>query len=150
MAAGWSTEATRALIAIWGEEIVQEQLDSVSWNRTIFKKIAASLRAKGFTYNYKQWRTKVKNLTAKYRKVINGLALSLSSIYNLCVRKVKDSNDITGNNRQKFVYFEPIDAILGTRATSRQVVLVENTTGLEMRNDVLLEGLHIHALKVRG
>ena len=80
MAAGWSTEATRALIAIWGEENVQEQLDSVSRNRTIFEKIAASLRAKGFTYDYKQCRTKVKNLTAKYRKVINALALSFSSI----------------------------------------------------------------------
>ena len=29
MAAGWSAEATRALITIWGEENIQEQLDNV-------------------------------------------------------------------------------------------------------------------------
>ena len=67
--AGWSTKATRALIAIWGEENIKEQLDNVSRNRTIYEKIAASLRAKGFAFDYNQCRTKVKNLTAKYQKV---------------------------------------------------------------------------------
>ena len=66
--AGWSSEATKALISIWGEQNIQEQLDGV-------RKIAAAMRAKGHRFDYKQCRTKVKNLTAKYRKVKHSLLL---------------------------------------------------------------------------
>ena len=69
--AGWSDEATCALIAIWGEHNVQEKLDGVSRNKTIYEKIPASMREQGYNYDYKQCRTKVKNLTAKYHKVSN-------------------------------------------------------------------------------
>ena len=78
MAAGWNAEATRALIAILGEENTQEHLDNVSRNKAIYEKIAAAMRAKGFNFDYKQCRTKIKNLTAKYRKVKNGLVLTFS------------------------------------------------------------------------
>ena len=45
--AGWSSEATKALISIWGEQNIQEQLDGVSRNKSIYEKIAAAMRAKG-------------------------------------------------------------------------------------------------------
>ena len=54
--------------------------------------------------------------------------MSFDKVHNW-YQKVKDNNNETGNNRQSFVYFELIDAILGTRATSQPMVLVENTTG---------------------
>ena len=38
MAIGWSTEVTQALIVIWREQNIQEQLDSVSGNETIHEK----------------------------------------------------------------------------------------------------------------
>ena len=38
MATGWSNNATRALLAIWGEENIQEQLDGVARNRDIYEK----------------------------------------------------------------------------------------------------------------
>ena len=41
-----------------------------------------------------------------------------------------------GNNRQLFIYFELINAIFGTRATSWPIVLVENTTGPDIRNEL--------------
>ena len=69
MAAGWSTDATRALIAIWGEQNIQQNLDGVTRNKTIFEKIAAAMKEKGYDFDYKQCRTKVKNLKAKYNKV---------------------------------------------------------------------------------
>uniref|UniRef100_A0A1X7V6C0 Myb/SANT-like DNA-binding domain-containing protein n=1 Tax=Amphimedon queenslandica TaxID=400682 RepID=A0A1X7V6C0_AMPQE len=69
MAAGWSAEATAALLAIWGEENVQEQLDGVARNRSIYERILSKLKEKSFNYNWKQCRTKVKNLTQQYRKV---------------------------------------------------------------------------------
>ena len=64
--------------------------------------------------------------------------MSFDKVYNWH-RKVKDNNNKTGNNRQSFVYFELIDAMLGTRAKSRPMVLVENTTGSNVRNE-LFEG----------
>ena len=64
----WSSEATKALISIWGEQNVQEQLDDVSRNKSIYEKIAAAMRARGHQFDYKQCLTKVKNLTTKYRK----------------------------------------------------------------------------------
>jgi len=39
MAAGWSVKATCALIALWGEHNVQEKLDGVSRNKTIYENI---------------------------------------------------------------------------------------------------------------
>ena len=69
MAAGWTVNATRALIAIWGEQNIQENLDGVSRNKKIFEKIAEAMKEKGYDFDYQQCRTKVKNLKAKYNKV---------------------------------------------------------------------------------
>ena len=69
MAAGWSTEATRALVSVWSQENVQSELDGVSRNRTIFERISKELRDKGYEKTWQQCRTKIKNLTQKYRKV---------------------------------------------------------------------------------
>ena len=67
--AGWNNSATRALIAVWGEQNIQEQLDGVARNRVVYEKVSASLLEMGFTFTWKQCRTKVKNLTQSYRKV---------------------------------------------------------------------------------
>ena len=69
MAAGWSTEATRGLLSVWGEQNIQSQLDGVVRNKIVYEKVAASLQELGFEYTWKQCRTKVKNLTQAYRKV---------------------------------------------------------------------------------
>ena len=83
------------------------------------------MRAKYFDFEYKQYQTKVKNLTAKYSKVKNRVPCRLIR-YITSTEKLKTT--ITkGNNRQLFLYFELIDAILGTRATSQPMVLVERT-----------------------
>ena len=69
MAAGWSTDATRALIAIWGEQNIQQNLDGVTRNKTICEKIAMAMKEKGYNFDYQQCRTKIRNLKAKYNKV---------------------------------------------------------------------------------
>ena len=67
---GWSTEATQALISVWGEANVQEKLDGVSRNHTINEETAERMCEAGYDYTWKQCRTKVKNLTYKYHKVL--------------------------------------------------------------------------------
>ena len=69
MAGGWSDEATRALIEVWGDTNVQSQLDGFQRNQTIYERIAREMEKLGYTKTWMQCRTKVKNLTAHYRKV---------------------------------------------------------------------------------
>ena len=69
MAAGWTAEETRALVSVWSQTNVKNQLDGVTRNRIVFEKIAKEMAELGFERTWQQCRTKVKNLTQKYRKV---------------------------------------------------------------------------------
>lgn len=76
MAGGWTPAATKALIGIWGEANVQEQLDNVRRNKDIYEKIAHELNELGYQKSWKQCRVKIKNLTQAYRKVMLALTCS--------------------------------------------------------------------------
>ena len=69
MAAGWSSEETQALISVWGQAKVQIQLDGVQRNRVIFEGIAKQMQEMGYARTWQQCRTKIKNMTQRYRKV---------------------------------------------------------------------------------
>ena len=42
------------------------------------------------------------------------------------ILQIKDHNNISGNNRDNWEYFDELDAILGTRPTSAPVALVHS------------------------
>ena len=65
MAGTWSVEETKALIAVWGQESVQREMDRVHRNRDIYQRVATELS----DYEWEQCRNKIKNLTQRYRKV---------------------------------------------------------------------------------
>ena len=67
--AGWSAEETRALVSVWGEANIQSELDGVTRYRTVFERIAKEMAELGFEKTWQQCRTKIKNLTQRYRKV---------------------------------------------------------------------------------
>ena len=69
MANGWTYDQTQALISIWGQEDVQRELDGVARNRTIYERVASELRKVGVEKTWQQCRSKIKNLTFRYRKV---------------------------------------------------------------------------------
>ena len=69
MAAGWSTQDTKMLVSHWGEADVQSQLDGLIRNKVIYEKISRKMEVAGFPRTWQQCRTKIKNLTHKYRKV---------------------------------------------------------------------------------
>ena len=56
--AGWTDDATKALLSIWGEHNIQDQLDGVKRNKYIYDKIASELTENGFQFTAKQCRTK--------------------------------------------------------------------------------------------
>ena len=59
----------RALIAIWGEDKIQEELDGAVRNQAIFDSIARKMQQKGYDRDWQQCRNKIKNLKKEYRLV---------------------------------------------------------------------------------
>ena len=61
----WSDKEVQALIAIWGESSVQEELDGAARNQAVYQRIAKQLREQGYDRDWKQCRAKIKNLIEK-------------------------------------------------------------------------------------
>ena len=91
----WSDAEVKALIAVWGDCKIQEQLDGAVRNKTIFVAISDQLKEQGVERDWNQCRAKVKNLKSEYRSV-------------------KDSNNRTGKGRKTCKFFEELDSVLGT------------------------------------
>ena len=102
----WSDEEVRALIAIWGEANVQEELDGAVRNRVVFQDISKKLQDQGYNREWEQCKTKLKNLKKEYRQV-------------------KDHNEETGRGRK---FFKELDAILGHRPVSVSMALLDTGT----------------------
>ena len=61
-----SDEEVRALIAIWGESNVQEELDGAVRNKVVFQDISKKMLEQGRNRDWEQCRTKIKNLKKEY------------------------------------------------------------------------------------
>lgn len=105
--ASWTDTEVKALLAIWGEGKIQEQLDGAARNKAVYEKIAKQLQEQGYTRDWKQCRSKVKNLKTQYREV-------------------KDHNNKTGNGRKMCKFYSELDSILGHRPASLPVTLLDS------------------------
>ena len=47
----WSNKEVKALIAIWSDDKIQEQLDGTVRNKAVFEKIAGKMVEMGIGYN---------------------------------------------------------------------------------------------------
>ncbi|XP_074085471.1 uncharacterized protein LOC141517907 isoform X2 [Macrotis lagotis] len=88
----WTINEVRALIGIWSDKNIQKQLEGTMRNKRIFEQIAAKLQKFGIERDWKQCRTKYKNLKHEYKIV-------------------KNSQDLGTTKSMKF--FTELDAILG-------------------------------------
>ena len=95
----WSDDEVKALLTVWGESNIQEELDGAVRNKTVFVHISKKLSELGHDRDWQQCRVKVKNLKKKYREV-------------------KDHNGETGRGRKTCKFFKELDAILGHRPAS--------------------------------
>lgn len=68
MSGSWNVEEMKVLIAILGQENVQSQLDRICSNCDVCQPIAMDLEDAGYVKTWQQCRTKIKNLSQKYRK----------------------------------------------------------------------------------
>ena len=95
----WTDREVKALLSIWGDSKIQEELDGAVRNQVVFKRIAQQLKEQGVTRDWTQCRAKIKNLKTRYREV-------------------KDNNGKTGKGRQTCKFYSKLDEILGHRPAS--------------------------------
>jgi len=118
----WSDSEVKALIAIWGENKIQEELDGAVRNQAIFDGIAKKMRQKGYDRDWKQCRNKIKNLKKEYRQV-------------------KDNNTQTGRGRKTCKNYKELDNILGHRPASVPAILLDTGTTTNSSSAVLEDPL---------
>ncbi|KAJ8795419.1 hypothetical protein J1605_018434 [Eschrichtius robustus] len=92
----WTVPEVRALIGIWSDKGIQQQLEGTVRNKRIFEQIAAELQKLGIERDWKQCRTKYKNLKHEYKIV-------------------RMAQDLSMTKSMKF--FTELDAILGHSKT---------------------------------
>ena len=96
-ASNWSTEETKAVIAVWADEDTQTAADDpFTRNKKIYGEIAKQLTAMGYKRNASQVKYKLQSLKQRYKKIV-------------------DSNRRSGRGRTTWEYFEALDRILGAR-----------------------------------
>ena len=102
----WADKEVKALLTIWGDSKIQEELDGAVRNKVVFVNIAKQLQDHGYERDWKQCRAKIKNLKTKYREV-------------------KDNNGGTGRGRKSCKFYLELDEILGHRPASVPSVLLD-------------------------
>ena len=56
----WTDREVKALLSIWGDTKIQEELDGAVWNQVVYKHIAQQLKdQQGINRNWKQCRAKI-------------------------------------------------------------------------------------------
>lgn len=106
----WGDHEVKALIAVWGESDVQDELDGAVRNKVVFMEISKKLQEMGFNRDWMQCRTKIKNLKKRYRAV-------------------KDHNGETGKGRMTMKFYRELDCILGHRPASVPATLLDTGIG---------------------
>ncbi|XP_048220692.1 multifunctional protein ADE2 isoform X2 [Perognathus longimembris pacificus] len=94
----WTVPEVRALLGIWSDKNIQQQLEGTVRNKRIFEQIAAKLQKIGIDRDWKQCRTKYKNLKHEYKTVRRAQDLGMT-------RSMK--------------YFTELDTILGHNKTEK-------------------------------
>ena len=99
----WADKEVKALLTIWGDTKIQEELDGAVRNKVVFERIAKKLQEQGYEHDWKQCRAKVKNLKTKYREI----------------------KDKTDRGRKSCKLYKELDRILGHRPASVPSALLD-------------------------
>ena len=96
-------EETKLLIALRSEEAVQHELNTIKQQETHMGQNISQLMANGgYSRRAQQCCVRINNLKQKYRKIGDGYKIS-------------------GNQRQEWEMFEPMDCVLGCKPTSKAI-----------------------------
>ena len=90
----WGHDETRALIHIWSDPIIQQELETSRRNYLTYEKIAKNLKGFGFERTADQCRNKIKQL-------------------KVCYNDAKRESGESGKGKKYFAYFNDMDLVLG-------------------------------------
>ena len=106
MAGTWKDEEVFALIEIWGDDVVQAQLEGCKRNKLVYERISKTMAEMGYERTADQCREKSKKLKMEYRKT-------------------KDKHSKTGTGRKQWKFFKMLDTVLGDKPATQPPVLVD-------------------------
>ena len=116
----WSDEEIEALLEIWGEDAIQQQLTGTVHNNVTFKAIASALEEKGYERTYQQCREKIKALKKKYKEAVNRLRTSGVG--------VEFDDDLSQHEIYvNFKWFTQIHSVMGRRAVVKPPALLDTS-----------------------
>ena len=78
----------------WSEQVVQHELNTMHNKKLVWETISQGVADGEYSRSAQQCRVKMNNLKQKYRKI-------------------RDGNKISGNQRQEWEMYEPMDLVLG-------------------------------------
>ncbi|XP_078250776.1 bifunctional phosphoribosylaminoimidazole carboxylase/phosphoribosylaminoimidazole succinocarboxamide synthetase isoform X3 [Pogona vitticeps] len=110
----WCDNEVRALINIWSDEEIQQMLEGATRNKEIFEEIARRLMKIGIDRDWKQCRTKYKNLKYEYRAL-------------------QKENDQHGNAKRKMRFYDEIDCILRNQPAETVTEVVTDTIPMKIK-----------------
>lgn len=111
----WSDDEVQALLSLFAEESIQQQLHGATRNDKVYACISARLGDLNIHRSSKQVREKLKKLKQDYKKI-------------------KDHNNRSGSDRKSGKWFERLDAVLGHHSYF--------SSSLEANDITLLEAIH--------
>ena len=108
MATNWTDVEVFKLIALWGEDGIQQQLEGSKRNKHVFAGLSSELAKVGIVKSGDQCRCKVKKLRQEYKKL-------------------KDKHTLTGRGRTHWKFYEALNEILGNRPATRPPVVLDTS-----------------------
>ncbi|XP_048693207.2 uncharacterized protein LOC125631074 [Caretta caretta] len=106
----WSIQQTLDLIAVWGEESVQAERQTIRRNADIYAKIAQRPGDKGCTRDTQQCHVKIKALRQVYQKT-------------------REENSRSGSEPQTWHFYEQLHVILGGDPASTPILSLDTSQG---------------------
>lgn len=113
-------EETLALIQVWSDKNIQDQLEGAKRNEKVFQLIAEKLSALGVDCTTKQCRDKIKTLKHTHRTQ-------------------KDNNSRSGAARKTDRFYALLDEILGSRPSMRNDGVLDSSFSVPSTAMELLE-----------
>ena len=105
----WKDCEVLRLINLWGDDVLQSQLEGCKRNKQIYERISKELLVYGVHRSAEQCCEKIKKLKSEYRKV-------------------KDGHKVTGNKHNNWKFLEPLDRILADKPSTKPPILVDTLT----------------------
>ncbi|KAM9237580.1 bifunctional phosphoribosylaminoimidazole carboxylase/phosphoribosylaminoimidazole succinocarboxamide synthetase [Dugong dugon] len=126
----WTVPEVKALIGIWSDKSIQQQLEGTVRNKTIFEQIAAKLQKSGIERDWKQCRTKYKNLKHEYKivRTAQGLGMTKSMKFFTELDAILRYNKAEKSQEKEFQNEEQVTECANVKMEEDQTELLEGHT----------------------